>query len=184
VKELKKGDVVKTSLSDNTVVLNVEGKDALLFAGNGYVQVKDFQYTGSKWEWGSGKYYDDINQIKKDKNYDTIREDIAGNIENHYEDTIKAIISIEKNINNDEMLEYLYDMYMDSSSMLLNDSIVEAISDYLNDKQDERQNDRMTLQEIKNNIDNYKSNEIKIVNKDDKINYINKGFDKISDKEI
>ncbi len=75
-------------------------------------------------------------------------------------------------------------MYMNSSSMLLNDSIDEAISDYLNDNQDERQNDRKTLQELKNNIDNYKSNEIKIINKDYKINYINKSLDKISDKEI
>jgi len=32
-------------------------------------------------------------------------------------------------------------LYMNSSSMLLNDFIDEAISDYLNDKQGERQND-------------------------------------------
>nr|WP_312580140.1 hypothetical protein [Sedimentibacter sp.] len=45
---MKKGDAVKPSLSDNTVVLNVEGRDALLFAGNGFVQVKNIQYKGSK----------------------------------------------------------------------------------------------------------------------------------------
>ena len=186
MKELKKGDIVKTSLSDNTVVLNLEGRDALLFAGNGFVQVKDIQYIESKWEWSSGKYYDNINQIKNDKNYDTIRTDIADNIENHYEDTIKAIISIEKNINNYDMLDYLYDMYMKNSNMLLNNSIDEAISDYLNDKQNERQNDRKTLKGIKNDIDNYKNNEIKnsAVKKDDKMNCSNKKFDKISDKEI
>jgi len=144
------------------------------------------QYTGSKWEWGFGKYYDNINQIKKDKNYDTIRTDIADNMGNHYEDTIKAIISIEKNVNNFDMLDYLYDMYMNSSSMLLNDSIDESISDYINDKQGERQNNRKTLKEIKNDIDNYKNNEIKnsAVKKDDKMNCSNKKFDKISDKEI
>jgi hypothetical protein len=84
-----------TPLSDNTVVINLEGRDALLFAGNGFVQVKDIQYIGSKGERGSGKYYDNINQIKKGKNYDNIRVDISDNIENHYEDTIKVIISIE-----------------------------------------------------------------------------------------
>lgn len=184
--ELKKGDVIKTSLSDNTVVLNLEGRDALLFASNVFVQVKDIQYTESKWEWSSGKYYDNINQIKKDKNYDTIRADIADNIENHYEDTIKAIISIEKNVNNYDMLDNLYDMYMNSSSMLLNDSIDDAISDYLNDKQDERQNDRKTIEEIKNNIEDYKSNEIKnsTVTEVDKMYYENKIINKTSNKEI
>jgi len=54
-------------ISDNVVVLNLEGRDALLFADNGFVLVKVIQYTGSKWECSFGKYYDNINQIKKDK---------------------------------------------------------------------------------------------------------------------
>ena len=57
---------------------------------------------------------------------------IKNNIENHYEDTIKAIISIEKNVNNGDMLDYLYDMYMNSSSMLLN------LINKTNDKMTER----------------------------------------------
>lgn len=138
-----------------------------------FVQVKNIQYTGGKWEWGSDKYHDNINQIKKEKNYDTIRADIADNIENHYEDTIKAIIFIEKNVNNCDMLDYLYNMYMGSSSILLNDSINEAISDYLNYKQDKRQRNRKTLKEIKNDLNVSKNNEINnsAVNRNDKMNY-------------
>ena len=39
--------------------------------------------------------------------------------------------------------------------------IDDAINGYLNDKQDERQNDRKTLKVIKKNKDDYKNNEIK-----------------------
>lgn len=57
---LSKGDVVKTSLSDSTLVLKVEGNDALLFTGRQFVVAHGVQKDNDEVFWNQGDYYDEL----------------------------------------------------------------------------------------------------------------------------
>ena len=75
---LEKGDIIKTSLSDNTVVLDVEDKKAVLFSKNQFVIVSgiDFNDKSGKFEWDNGRYSNDINTIAsmRNNNLDKMKE--------------------------------------------------------------------------------------------------------------
>ena len=51
--------------------------------------------------------------------YKTMRDRIEDMANNNHRDFIKAIISIEKGINDDSVLDKLYDDYMDNDSLNL-----------------------------------------------------------------
>lgn len=57
---LSKGDVVKTSLSDSTLVLKVEGNEALLFTGSQFVVAHGVQKDHDGVFWNQGDYYDEL----------------------------------------------------------------------------------------------------------------------------
>ncbi len=57
---LNKGDVVKTSLTDSTLVLKVEGDKALLFTGNQFVVAHGVQKENDHVFWLQGDYYDEL----------------------------------------------------------------------------------------------------------------------------
>lgn len=57
---LNKGDVIKTSLSDSTMVLKVEGNDALLFTGRQFVVAHGVQKDHNGVFWNQGDYYDEL----------------------------------------------------------------------------------------------------------------------------
>lgn len=64
---LKKGDIVKTALSDSTVVLKVEGNKALLFDGaSKFVKAYGVQKDGDKVFWNQGYYYNEIDEVDMD----------------------------------------------------------------------------------------------------------------------
>jgi hypothetical protein len=92
-----------------------------------------------------------------DKNFKTIKAEIAGNLENHYEDTIKAIIAIEKNLTDEDMIDYVYNEYMEGEHMLLNDCIDNSICKYEQNNYNREVNSRKTLEDVKNEIDSYKN---------------------------
>lgn len=62
---LKKGDIVKTALSDSTVVLKVEGNKALLFDGDKFVIAHGVQ-KDDKVFWNQGYYYNEIDEVDMD----------------------------------------------------------------------------------------------------------------------
>ena len=54
--------------------------------------------------------------------YKVMRDRIEGMVNNNYRDFVKAIVSIEKGINDENVLDKLYDAYMDNDSLnLLNE---------------------------------------------------------------
>ena len=54
--------------------------------------------------------------------YKTLRERIEDMVNDNHRDFVKAIISIEKSINDESILDKLYDAYMDNDSLnLLNE---------------------------------------------------------------
>jgi len=63
-------------------------------------------------------------------NYEQIKKSIQNMINENYEDFIKAMISIEKGINDNEALDTIYQDYMHNDTMqLLNDSFDELIDE-------------------------------------------------------
>jgi putative single-strand binding protein len=58
----------------------------------------------------------------KDMDYRAMRDRIEDMVNDNHGDFVKAIISIEKGINDESVLDKLYDAYMDNDSLnLLND---------------------------------------------------------------
>ena len=51
--------------------------------------------------------------------YKTIRDRIEDMVNDNHKDFVKAIISIEKGINDESVLDKLYDTYMDNDSLNL-----------------------------------------------------------------
>lgn len=91
------------------------------------------------------------------KDFESIKDELAVNLAMHYEDTIKAIIAIEKNLTDKDMIDFVYNDYMEDDYMLLNDCIDDAICrfDQNNYKRDIKP--RKTLEDVKTKIDSYKS---------------------------
>ena len=70
--------------------------------------------------------------MKGDKNmdYKTMRNQIEDMVNDNHKDFIKAIISMEKGINDKSALDKLYDAYMDNDSLnLLHDEFDYMIED-------------------------------------------------------
>jgi hypothetical protein len=59
--------------------------------------------------------------LKGDKNmdYKAMKDRIEDMVNDNYRDYVKAIISIEKGINDESVLDKLYDTYMDNDSLNL-----------------------------------------------------------------
>ena len=55
----------------------------------------------------------------KDMNYKTMRNQIEDMVNDNHKDFIKAIISMEKGINDESALDKLYDAHMDNDSLNL-----------------------------------------------------------------
>lgn len=129
IEAIKIGDVVKTSLSDSTMVLDVRGNNALLFNGRQFIEAYGVQSNNDKVFWGQGHYYDTIpSKIFDDnrKGYEDIKDNINDMINSNYQDFVKALISIEKGIEDEDTLEELYDRFMDNDGINL-------INDYFDD---------------------------------------------------
>lgn len=60
---LKKGDIIKTALSDNTIVLKVEADNALLFSGRQFVVAHGIQKEDDYVSWGHGDYYNELDDV-------------------------------------------------------------------------------------------------------------------------
>ena len=60
--------------------------------------------------------------------YKTIRDKIEDMVNDNHKDFVKAIISMEKGINDESALDNLYDAYMDNDSLnLLNEEFDDMI---------------------------------------------------------
>ena len=156
---LEKGDIIKTSLSDNTVVLDVEDKKAVLFSKNQFVIVSgiDFNDKSGKFEWDNGRYSNDINTIAsmRNNNLDKMKETLSFLAEYNHRDFVKGLISLETGIQNEDTLDTAYDNYMNDKIMGL---VAEKFYDYIDENEIEAPNLESAI-EARNNTLSGKENE-------------------------
>lgn len=123
--KLEKGDIVKTTLSENTTVLDVKDNQAILFSGTQFVLatgIKENKKSG-KFEWDNGRYADDLKSISdmQNNNFETMKTTLSFLAEYNHSDFVKGIISLETGIENETILDSAYDNYMNDSVMGLID---------------------------------------------------------------
>ena len=150
---LEKGDIIKTSLSDNTVVLDVEDKKAVLFSKNQFVMVSgiDFNDKSGKFEWDNGRYSNDINTIAsmRNNNLDKMKETLSFLAEYNHRDFVKGLISLETGIQNEDTLDTAYDNYMNDKIMGLVD---EKFYDYIDENEIEAPNLESAIEDRNNTL--------------------------------
>ena len=135
--KLEKGNVIKTDLSDTTIVLDMDNKEkqAVLFTGTQFViasGIKLNDKTG-KFEWDNGRYANDIKTISNMKNnsFEIMKDTVSFLAEYNHKDFAKAIISLETGIENEDVLDNAYDNYINDYVMSLVD---EKFYDYIDDE--------------------------------------------------
>ena len=120
------GDKIKTALSDETIVLDVDKDNAVLFDGRQFVEVSGLQCDNDKFFWNQGNYSYEYPQ-KKDG---TVIDKINKIVDEDYEGFVKAMITIENGIEDPELLDELYDRFMNNDGVnLINDYFDELIYD-------------------------------------------------------
>ncbi len=123
---LEVGDKIKTALSDETIVLDIDKDNAILFDGRQFVEVYGLQSDNGKFFWNHGNYSDSYPQKKDSQIIDTINK----MIDEDYEGFVKALITIETGIDNPDLLDGLYDRFMHNDGVnLINDYFDEVIYD-------------------------------------------------------
>lgn len=132
--DIKKGDVIKTVLGENTTVLEVEDNNAILFSGNQFIIALGIRLNTKtdKFEWSSGQYADNFTDIAniKNKNFDTMKETISSLSDMYHRNFVKSVVSIETGLDDDLLLDDLYDTYMRSDDMrFLSDEICDLAKD-------------------------------------------------------
>ena len=121
---LRVGDKIKTSLSDETIVLDIDKDNAVLFDGRQFVEVYGLQSNEEKFFWNHGNYSDHYPENKDSNSVDTLNS----MINKDYEGFVKALISLEMGVDNPDLLEELYERYMRNDGVnLINDYFEELI---------------------------------------------------------
>ena len=141
---LKKGDIIKTALGEHTTVLDVKKNQAVLFSGEQFViasGIKENKETG-KFQWVNGRYANDLKSISNMQNnsFESMKETLSFLAEYNHSDFIKGVISLETNVNNEDILDNAYDNYMNDSSMgLIDERFMDFIDEDLEMVKDIRQ---------------------------------------------
>ena len=141
---LKKGDIIKTALGEHTTVLDVKKNQAVLFSGEQFViasGIKENKETG-KFEWVNGRYANDLRSISNMQNnsFESMKETLSFLAEYNHSDFIKGIISLETDINNEDILDNAYDNYMNDSYMgLIDERFMDFIDEDLKTAKDIKQ---------------------------------------------
>lgn len=155
--QLKKGDIIKTSLGDNTMVLDVKDSQAILFTGNQFVLASGIKQNtkNEKFEWSSGKYADDLKSISNmlNNNYDSMKETLSFLTKYNHSDFVKGVIALESGIQNEEVLDNIYENYMETDDVeLINVDLLKKPNSIETDlKEDESvKNDNLSLNKFFN----------------------------------
>ena len=141
---LKKGDIIKTALGEHTTVLDVKKNQAVLFTGEQFViasGIKENKENG-KFEWANGRYANDLKSISNMQNnsFESMKETLSFLAEYNHSDFIKGIISLETDINNEDILDNAYDNYMNDSYMgLIDERFMDFIDEDLKTAKDIKQ---------------------------------------------
>lgn len=141
---LKKGDIIKTALGEHTTVLDVKKNQAVLFLGEQFVIVSGIKENkeAGKFEWLNGRYANDLKIISNMQNnsFESMKETLSFLAEYNHSDFIKGIISLETDINNEDILDNAYDNYMNDSYMgLIDERFMDFIDEDLKTAKDIKQ---------------------------------------------
>lgn len=143
---LKKGDIIKTALGDETTVLDVKDNQAVLFSGKQFVIASGIRENkeAGKFEWANGRYAYDLKSISNMQNnsFERMKETLSFLAEYNHSDFVKGIISLETGINNEDVLDAAYDNYMTDSTMgLIDEKFMDFIDEELAIAQDTKLNE-------------------------------------------
>lgn len=143
---LKVGDRIKTSLSEDTVVLDLDPKqqEAILMADSTFVLAHNLtKEKDGTYSWQAGQYEKSMEEILSVKNprlpsspkqtleedeldFDQMKQLLRDLMQNNYRSFVKALISIEKQVEDPEVLENAYEAYMDKDPVeLINPKLLE-----------------------------------------------------------
>ena len=141
---LKKGDIIKTALGEHTTVLDVKKDQAVLFTGEQFVIASGIKENkeNDKFEWVNGRYANDLKSISNMQNnsFESMKETLSFLAEYNHSDFIKGIISLETDINNEDILDNAYDNYMNDSYMgLIDERFMDFIDEDLKTAKDIKQ---------------------------------------------
>nr|WP_298052656.1 single-stranded DNA-binding protein [uncultured Lachnoanaerobaculum sp.] len=141
---LKKGDIIKTALGEHTTVLDVKKNQAVLFTGEQFLIVSGIKENkeNGKFEWINGRYANDLKSISNMQNnsFESMKETLSFLAEYNHSDFIKGIISLETDINNEDILDNAYDNYMNDSYMgLIDERFMDFIDEDLKTARDIKQ---------------------------------------------
>lgn len=131
--KLGKGNVIKTDLSDNTIVLDMDHKQkqAILFSGTQFVIASGIKLNDKigKFEWDNGRYANDIKTITDMKNnsFEAMKNTISFLAEYNHSDYVKAVVSIETGIESEDLLDNIYEEYMQSNATLVDEKFYEYV---------------------------------------------------------
>lgn len=132
---MNKGQVIKTNISNYTVVIDYTEKDALLMTENQYIVAHNIYENNGKYEWDFGDYSDNLTDAFLDLNKSfEDRKKLMFNMSNdNYLDYVKSIIHVEYGNIPEDGLNKIMESYMDRDNIeLLSDEIKEKIDDYFN----------------------------------------------------
>ena len=141
---LKKGDIINTALGEHTTVLDVKKNQAVLFSGTQFViasGIKENKENG-KFKWANGRYANDLKSISNMQNnsFESMKETLSFLAEYNHSDFIKGVISLETDVNNEDILDNAYDNYMRDSSMgLIDERFMDFIDEGLEMVKDGRE---------------------------------------------
>ena len=143
---LKKGDIIKTALGDETTVLDVKDNQAVLFSLKIFVIASGIMENKEdvKFELSNGRYAYDLKSISNMQNnsFESMKETLSFLAEYNHSDFVKGIISLETGINNEDVLEDAYDNYMTDSTMgLIDEKFMDFIDEELAIAQDTKMNE-------------------------------------------
>lgn len=72
---IKKGDVLQTEASGQTIVLDVKGKDALLFTGKHFVQATNIHQEDNGIQWDDSRVYAQFSDISGKQQEQSVEDD-------------------------------------------------------------------------------------------------------------
>ena len=183
MKILEKGDIIKTELSDTTIVLDVNDKQAVLFTGSKFVIAQEIieNKENGKFEWNNGRYADDLKSISNmlNNSFSKMKDTLSFLAEYNYSDFVKGIISLETGVEKEVILNNVYDNYMNNQAMgLISEEFYDVIDEELLEES------KITNQEER--TDSNKENEEKseFAKRDKKEEIVNIEGNLISDVEV
>ena len=127
--EIRRGDIITTSMRDEAIVVDYDGENALLIKDNMYLVAHNIYKNNGKYEWENERYTDSLKDAFLTYNSDLEkRVDLMRSMaEDDYGGYIKGIMTVEHGDIDAERLDKIVDNYMEDDGIYL-------LSDTLNDQ--------------------------------------------------